>query len=113
MTCAAAFKVNGVVAVKGRTAYNSGTIPTGAYPLGVAVNESTDTLYVTCSGAGALWGIDAATGKELTIVPLGLDPRGVAYLGHTIYVANTDSSSICVITTPSSWATMCRRARMP
>lgn len=91
-----------VVAVKGRGAGRPGTIATGHYPYGIAVNQEAGILYVACVLDGTVWMIDATTGKKLASVGTDPGPDGIAYFGNTIYEVNRDRDTVWVISTPAS-----------
>jgi YVTN family beta-propeller protein len=75
-------------------------IPVGGNPTGVAVNPSTNRVYVANFSSQSVTVIDATT--DTVIVPsieVGLRPHGVAVNPATnrIYVANQDSANVSVI----------------
>ena len=74
--------------------------PAGSQPTGVAVNPTTNQIYVTEPTANQLWVMDgAAPWGCLPPIPVGNAPQGVAYnpANNQIYVANTGSNDVTVI----------------
>jgi YVTN family beta-propeller protein len=79
------------------------TVPLSGRPQAVAVDEHTDTAYVTEWSGGADSGsvavVSLATAKVTATIPVGIRPTGIAVDPATdfIYVANFGSASISVI----------------
>jgi len=76
------------------------TIPVGVRPIGIAVNATTNTVYVTNQSDSTVSVIDGATGLVTgSAIPVGSAPIGVAVdeSTNTVYVANRDSSTVSVI----------------
>ena len=89
------------------------TITVGNLPAGVAVDQKTDTVYVTNFGDNAVSVFNGATcnalntsgcGQTPATVPVGPAPLGMFDdpANHTVYIANCDSS--CGLGGPSSTA---------
>jgi DNA-binding beta-propeller fold protein YncE len=81
------------------------TATVGAGPLGIAVEPTTDTVYVGSSLTGTVAVLDGATcGAADTsdcskrVVPVGGDPRAVVLDAptHTVYVANARGSDVAL-----------------
>jgi len=77
------------------------TIPVGTNPVGVAVNETTNNIYVANSGNNNINVID---GTSNSVVATIADPNAVAPVAvavnastNTIYVANSQSNNLTVI----------------
>src|SRR5258708_31937934 len=64
------------------------SIVVGSGPTGVAVNSSTNRVYVANAGSGTLSVIDGASRTQLGTVRVGLGPAGVAVneLSNRIFV---------------------------
>jgi DNA-binding beta-propeller fold protein YncE len=84
------------------------TITVGNLPSGVAVDTSTDTLYVSNAGDGTVSVVNGATCNALTsagcgqtpaTVPVGSEPLGLFADGanHTVYVANFGDGTVSMI----------------
>jgi DNA-binding beta-propeller fold protein YncE len=100
------------------------TIPVGDNPKGVAVDEATDTVYVTNSADGTVSIINGATcnatvttgcAQRPPTVDVGIEPFGVAVEGatDTVYVADAGTSTVSVIdggTCNATVATGCARS---
>ena len=54
------------------------TIPVGSYPLGVAANPHTGTVYVANVGSDTVSVISGPTDTVTATIPVGGGPRGVA-----------------------------------
>jgi hypothetical protein len=83
----------------------SATIRVGKLPAGIAIDEPTDTVYVTSVGDDSVSVFNAATcdatntsgcGQKLARVPVGLQPVGLfdASANHTVYVANQGAPAL-------------------
>ena len=89
--------------IDGATNTVTTTIGGMANPFGVAVNPSTNTVYVTnfgASGSGTTVSvINGATNTITATVGVGMGPFGLAVNPSTnlIYVANTRSDTVSVI----------------
>jgi len=68
--------------------------PNAVAPVAVAVNASTNTIYVANSQSNNLTVIDGAIGSVTATIPVGTSPSGVAVdsLTKFIYVANAGNS---------------------
>lgn len=75
------------------------TVSVGDQPRGVAVNPSTDRVYVANNVSNNVSVIDGTANSVLTTVPVGDGPTGVAVnpTTHWIYVPNSDSDTVSVI----------------
>ncbi len=75
------------------------TVRVGSQPIGVAVNPSTNRIYVANNGSSNVSVIDGTTNIVITTIPVGSQPIGVAVNPSTnrIYVANSSSSNVSVI----------------
>ncbi|MGD0478468.1 MAG: beta-propeller fold lactonase family protein, partial [Nitrososphaerales archaeon] len=75
----------------------------GDNPTGVAVNPTTNTVYVTNSGDGTVTVINGADNSIITTIPVGSgngsDPIDVAVNPTTnlVYVANSGDGTVTVI----------------
>ena len=74
-------------------------IQVGSDPFGVAIDNSTDTVFVTNTGSDNVSVLSASTERPLASVPVGSSPYGVAYDWRTdeVYVANAGSDNVSVI----------------
>jgi YVTN family beta-propeller protein len=74
-------------------------IETGGIPCAVAVNERTNTIYVTDYSGNSLRVISDDKRQVVATIPVGLRPEAVAVDAdhNRIYVANTSGRSISVI----------------
>ena len=77
----------------------SPTVSVGSYPYGVAVNPSTNTVYVANYGSNSVSVIDGSTNTVTSTVSVGNGPSGVAAnpSTNTVYVANGGDDSVSVI----------------
>src|SRR5665647_2003655 len=75
------------------------TITVGSNPYGVAVDATTNTVYVTNSGGDSVSVINGATGVVTDTITVGAGPFGVAVgaTTNTIYVTNQFGNSVSVI----------------
>src|SRR4051812_39431964 len=75
------------------------TITVGAGPRGVAVNPTTNRVYVANNGANTVSIIDGTNNTVLSTVPVGTQPRGVAVLPtlNRVFVANQGANSVSVL----------------
>jgi YVTN family beta-propeller protein len=74
--------------------------PGGSLPTGVAINPTTNQIYVTMNALNQLWVMDgAAPWGCLPPIPVGAGPTGVTYnpVNNHIYVANRFSNDLTVI----------------
>ncbi len=87
---------NGIAVIDGATNSVVSTIPdpSTAVPTAIAVNPTTDTIYVANAGSDNLTVIDGATNTVTATIPVGVSPSGVAVDSQTnfIYVANAGDS---------------------
>src|SRR5258708_1369546 len=77
----------------------SKTIPVGNSPDAVAVNATTNTIYVANSHSNSVSVIDGATNTVTATIAVGTLPKGVAVdpATNTVYVTNAGSNSVSVI----------------
>ena len=99
---ATAFATIGATLVLPLASAGSAGIPTisaGGYPWGVAVNPSTNTVYVANMTGNSVSVIDGSTNTVTATVSVGRNPFGVAInpSTNTIYVANAGDNSVSVI----------------
>jgi len=75
------------------------TIPLGSSPQGVAVDPSTDMVYVANSSSYTVSVIDGATNTVTATIDVGSDPIGVAVDSSTdtVYAANANSDTVSAI----------------
>jgi YVTN family beta-propeller protein len=75
------------------------TIPVGTVPKFVAVNQTTDRIYVSNLNSNNVSVIDGATNTVIATVPVGNAPEvlDVNALTNTIYVANLEGNSVSAI----------------
>jgi YVTN family beta-propeller protein len=75
------------------------TVTVGSGPYGVAVDETTDTIYSANQGSGTVSVIDGATNTVTATVTVGSEPVGVAVdeTTDTIYATNYGSNTVSVI----------------
>ena len=75
------------------------TIAVGRGPIGVAVDSTTDLIYVANSGSSTVSVINGATNRVVATVSVGGLPEGVAVDSTTdlIYVTNNRSGTVSVI----------------
>lgn len=90
--------VNNSVIVLGS---NGATISVGTEPVGVAVDATTNRIYVANSGSNSITVIEGNTNSVVTTIT---DPNAVAPVAvavnpatNTIYVANSQSNNVTVI----------------
>jgi YVTN family beta-propeller protein len=92
-------------------------IKVGSGPDGVAVDQATDTVYVTNGGGNTVSVINGATcnatitsgcGQTPPTITVGNGPVGIAVdqITHTLYVANAGASTVSVINTVTCTATV-------
>jgi YVTN family beta-propeller protein len=95
-----------VTVVDGSTNAITTTIPLPARPLGIAVDQVTDTVYVSLEAATSTSApaVDVINGKTNTVtatitLPVGSVPDGVAVDSstHTVYVAEYGAAAVAVI----------------
>jgi len=75
------------------------TITVGQDPRRVAVNQETNTVYVTNQNSGTLSVIDGTTNEVIDTITVGQDPRRVVVNQetNTVYVTNQNSGTLSVI----------------
>jgi YVTN family beta-propeller protein len=75
------------------------TIPVGQSPKAVAVDATTDMIYVANTKAGTVTVIDGSNNTVTATVTVGASPRGVAVdeTTDTVYVADAGSNAVSVI----------------
>jgi len=71
----------------------------GYEPYGVAVNPTTNRVYVTNEGTDNVSVIDGATNAVTATVPVGIHPWGIAFNPTTnrVYVTNNADDTVSVI----------------
>jgi len=79
-------------------------IPVGVVPVYVAIDETTNTLYVVNQGSNDVTVIDGATNSVITTISVGTSPSGAEFIGsvNRLYVLNQGSSNISVIDTTTN-----------
>lgn len=77
----------------------SATIPLAGSPVGVAVNPSTERIYVANASADSVSVIDGVTGTIITTTSVGALPLAIAVNPNTerVYVANGSGDSVSVL----------------
>src|SRR5713226_428917 len=75
------------------------TIPVGGFPVGVAADPRTNSIYVTNNFDNTVSVISGRTKTVTATIPVGINPFRVAAnpKTNTIYVTNTDSGTVSVI----------------
>ncbi|MGH8980839.1 MAG: YncE family protein, partial [Acidimicrobiales bacterium] len=65
-------------------------VTVGTSPYGVAMDATTDTVYIANTGSSSVSVIDGATNTVIATVTVGTEPRAVAVdaTTDTVYVAN-------------------------
>ncbi len=65
----------------------------------IAVNQRTDTIYVSDPSNNTVHAISGATNRVIATIPVGQEPEGIGVneVTNTIYVGNYTSSSISII----------------
>ena len=78
---------------------SSPTISVGTMPFGVAVNPSTNTVYVTNVFGDSVSVINGSNNHVKSTVTVGTHPHGVAVnpSTNTVYVTNESGNSVSVI----------------
>ena len=74
--------------------------PVGGYPTGVAVNPTTNQVYVVLTGGPQLWVMDGAPPWNCApAIPVGNGAAGVAYnpANNHIYVANRLNDNVTIV----------------
>jgi YVTN family beta-propeller protein len=93
------FAIAAMIAATAHAQQVVATVPTTPQPIAVAVNPSTNRIYVANSEPnGIVTVIDGAT-DTISAVQVGMNPDGIAVnpVTNKIYVANADSDSVTVI----------------
>jgi YVTN family beta-propeller protein len=82
------------------------TVPAGASPFALAVNSTTNKIYVVNQVGNSLTEIDGATNATATVA-VGSSPTAVAVnpVTNTIYVANAQDGTVTVIQAPALFPT--------
>jgi YVTN family beta-propeller protein len=87
---------NGIMVIDGATNSVASTItdPSPATPTAIAIDPTTNTIYVANALNNSLTVIDGATNTVTATIPVGTSPSGVAVDSQTnfIYVANAGNS---------------------
>jgi YVTN family beta-propeller protein len=75
------------------------SIPVGLVPKFVAVNETTNVIYVSNLIGNSVSVIDGAAGTVTATIPVGVGPEviDVNSITNTVYVANLEGNSVSVI----------------
>jgi len=75
------------------------TVTVGSKPQGVAVNPSTNTIYVANLNSNSLSVINGSTNTLADTVSVGTNPYAVAVnpSTNTVYVTNSSGNSVSVI----------------
>ncbi len=75
------------------------TAPVGNGPYGIAVNPTTNRVYVTNDGDNTVSVLDGSTNSVIATVPVGLCPQQVAVNPTTnrVYVSNAYDNTVSVI----------------
>lgn len=75
------------------------TVPVGSEPYDVAVDPTTDVIYVANAGSDTVSVIDGTTNAVVATVAVGHVPSGIAVdaATHTAYVVNDGSNTVSVI----------------
>ena len=83
------------------------TVPVGKSPDGVAVDTSTNVIYVSNRLDNTVSIIDGTTNTVIATVPAGLSPAAIAVdsATHTAYVINALSATVSVITRTGAGST--------
>jgi YVTN family beta-propeller protein len=97
-----AIGVPGTVSAADRSAADQAgqtSISVGSNPDGIAVDATTDTIYVANNGSDSVSVIDGAKAKVTGTITVGATPRGIAVdeKTDTIYVANSGDQTVSVI----------------
>ena len=73
--------------------------PDGSRPVALAVNPSTERIYVANAGSDNVSVIDSASSTVITTIAVGHSPRGIAVDPgvNRVYVANSGSNEVSVI----------------
>ena len=74
-------------------------IPTGAQPMAVAVNETTNRAYIVNHNSGTVTVLDGKTRTAIATIKTGSGPEAIAVnqLTDRVYTANSGESSVSVI----------------
>ena len=83
------------------------TVPVGKRPTGVAVDTSTNVIYVSNRSDNTVSIIDGTTNTVTATVPAGLSPAAITVdpATHTAYVINAGSNTVSVITRTGAGST--------
>jgi YVTN family beta-propeller protein len=73
------------------------TIPVGQAPWAVLADEDANVAYVANSRAGGVMILDAAESRPVGVIGAFKEPRGLARLGRTLYVADAADNVIRAI----------------
>ncbi|MCL4544114.1 MAG: YncE family protein [Chloroflexi bacterium] len=75
------------------------TLSVGARPNGIAVDPSTNRVYVTNRDANTVSVIDGHTQRVIATVSVGIAPSAIAVDSaiHRVYVANTESNMVTIL----------------
>lgn len=96
---AGASPAGGSAAARGAGTSGLTTIGVGSNPDGIAVDATTDTVYVANNGGDSVSVINGATDTVTATIPVGQAPRGIAVdeQTDTVYVANSGDQTVSVI----------------
>ncbi len=77
-----------------------------ASPLELLLSPDGARLYVLCQGTGEVRVLDAASGRVLSTIPVGREPRGFSFSpnGGRLFVANSWDDTVTVIDTKTQRA---------
>ena len=79
--------------------YKVSTLAVGSIPIGIAVNSTTNRIYVANFSSNTVTSIDGSNDTIITTIPVGANPVGVAVdlASNLIYVANSGGNNVSVI----------------
>jgi YVTN family beta-propeller protein len=75
------------------------SVKTGAIPCAVAINPTTNMIYVANYGGNSVTVISGTTSTPLTTISVGVRPEAITVdpISNMVYVANTHSDTVTVI----------------
>jgi len=90
---------NAVLVIDGSSDVVSSTIPVGLYPQDIAVNPTTNYLYVANRDSNSVSVIDGLSDSVVATVTVGISPKAIALnpMTNRIYVANNGDGTVSVI----------------
>jgi YVTN family beta-propeller protein len=74
-------------------------IGVGYYPIGAAVDEAANEIWVPAAGDNTVWLLDGATDAATTSIAVGGLPCAITLGGGRVYVANVNTSDVSVLDT--------------